>query len=318
MLFLCNAANWELIARKKQDKMTLVKLIMAPLIGGIIGYITNSLAIRMLFRPHYEKRLFGRRIPFTPGLIPKEKSRIASAVGKTISENLMNREVLERSLLSDEMIGKIDNAIADFFHKQQVNEETLREFMVHMLSEEELTAMAGSVQSEVTDTLYHRLADSRLGDKIAPLAVDYVIGHIGIVVIPAIVTLLRESIQSRMAEAINDLLSGHARDIVGDIVSTETDNLLSKRVDMLLSGKDEQLGKMRNLLLTAYRKAIEEKLPKILEAVDISRIVEERINALPVEEAERIILDVMNKELKAIVWLGAVLGLLMGFVNVLW
>lgn len=291
---------------------------MAPAVGGIIGYITNSLAIRMLFRPHYEKRLFGWKLPFTPGLIPKEKGRIASAVGRTISENLMNREVLEHSLLSDEMVGKIESAIEDFFRQQQVNEETLREFLLHLLSEEELAAIAESLKNEVANAVHHSLADSRLGDKIAPLAVDYVIDHIGIIIIPTIVTLLRDSIQNRMAEAVNDLMATHSKDIVADIVMAETDNLLSKKVSLLLSGKDEHLEKVKNLLLTAYRKAIEEKLPKILEAVDISRIVEERINALPVEEAEHIILNVMNKELKAIVWLGALLGLLMGFVNVLW
>ena len=29
----------------------ILKLILAPVLGGVIGYITNDLAIRMLFRP---------------------------------------------------------------------------------------------------------------------------------------------------------------------------------------------------------------------------------------------------------------------------
>ena len=47
--------------------------------------------------------MFGQRIPFTPGIIPKEKGGIASSTGKTISENLTNKEVLEKTLLSDDM-----------------------------------------------------------------------------------------------------------------------------------------------------------------------------------------------------------------------
>ena len=39
---------------------------VAPLLGGLIGYITNDIAIRMLFRPHKAKYLFGIHIPFTP------------------------------------------------------------------------------------------------------------------------------------------------------------------------------------------------------------------------------------------------------------
>ena len=87
-----------------------LSIIVAPLLGGVIGYITNDLAIRMLFRPHRAKYIFGVHIPFTPGIIPKEKVRIAEAIGGAIAENLMNKDVLERYLLSDEMIAKIRSA----------------------------------------------------------------------------------------------------------------------------------------------------------------------------------------------------------------
>lgn len=81
--------------------------IIAPLLGGVIGYITNDIAIRMLFRPHKAKYIMGVHIPFTPGIIPKEKGRIADAIGGVISENLMNKDVLERYLLSDDMVGNV-------------------------------------------------------------------------------------------------------------------------------------------------------------------------------------------------------------------
>lgn len=51
--------------------------IIAPLLGGVIGCITNDIAIRMLFRPHKAKYVFGVHVPFTPGIIPKEKGREA-------------------------------------------------------------------------------------------------------------------------------------------------------------------------------------------------------------------------------------------------
>ncbi len=50
-----------------------MKFLIASIIGGIIGYLTNWIAIKMLFRPYEEKRIFGMKVPFTPGLIPKEK-----------------------------------------------------------------------------------------------------------------------------------------------------------------------------------------------------------------------------------------------------
>ena len=103
--------------------------IIAPLLGGVIGYITNDIAIRMLFRPHTAKYLFGIHIPFTPGIIPKEKGRIAEAIGGVISENLMNREVLEKYLLSDGRVCKVRSAAEDVITAQQNKGETLGQFL---------------------------------------------------------------------------------------------------------------------------------------------------------------------------------------------
>ena len=80
--------------------------IVTPCLGGVIGYITNDIAIRMLFHPHNAKYIMGWHVPFTPGIIPKEKGCIAEAIGGVISENLMNKEVLEKYFLSEDMIGK--------------------------------------------------------------------------------------------------------------------------------------------------------------------------------------------------------------------
>ena len=32
--------------------MIISSYILAPLVGGVIGYVTNDITIRMLFRPH--------------------------------------------------------------------------------------------------------------------------------------------------------------------------------------------------------------------------------------------------------------------------
>ena len=103
--------------------------IVAPLVGGVIGYITNDIAIRMLFRPHTAKYVFGIKVPFTPGIIPKEKGRIAEAIGGAISQNLMNQEVLERYLLSDEMTLKVRTSVEDFLNIQKKNEESVADFL---------------------------------------------------------------------------------------------------------------------------------------------------------------------------------------------
>ena len=119
--------------------------ILAPALGGIIGYITNDIAIRMLFRPRQAKYICGIHIPFTPGIIPKEKGRIAEAVGGVISENLINKEVLEKYLLSEDMVGKVRSAVDEFIIvTQQKNNETTSQFLGHFCQKKKLIPFHGT------------------------------------------------------------------------------------------------------------------------------------------------------------------------------
>ena len=149
--------------------------IVAPCLGGVIGYITNDIAIRMLFHPHKAKYIMGWHVPFTPGIIPKEKGRIAEAIGGVISENLMNKEVLEKYLLSEDMIGKLRDAVIDFIDTQKRNGETVREFLRHYLSEEEIAAISNSINKSITKQTYSKLSDSSVGDKVAHIAIASVL-----------------------------------------------------------------------------------------------------------------------------------------------
>ena len=73
---------------------TILKYLAGPVIGAIIGYFTNYLAVKMLFRPRRPKSLFGKQLPFTPGAIPKGKDRLAKAAGQIVAENLVTEEDL--------------------------------------------------------------------------------------------------------------------------------------------------------------------------------------------------------------------------------
>jgi uncharacterized membrane protein YheB (UPF0754 family) len=66
-----------------------------PLVGGIIGYFTNDLAIKMLFRPYRPLYIGGRRLPFTPGLIPSNQERLAKRISDTIMGSLLTPEELQ-------------------------------------------------------------------------------------------------------------------------------------------------------------------------------------------------------------------------------
>ena len=83
----------------------------------------------------------------------------------------------------------------------------------------------------------------------------------------------------------------------------------------LINGHEQQVQQIKNSIFSAYRVIITEHLPRILQDIDISGIIEQRIKDMDMAEAEAIILDVMKKELQAIVWLGALLGSIMGILT---
>lgn len=63
--------------------------------GGVIGYFTNDIAIKMLFRPYRARYIGQRQIPFTPGLIPRNQERLAKRVSDTIMGSLLTPEELQ-------------------------------------------------------------------------------------------------------------------------------------------------------------------------------------------------------------------------------
>ncbi|MBD2245964.1 DUF445 domain-containing protein [Nostoc sp. FACHB-888] len=81
--------------------------VSPPVLGGIIGYFTNDIAIKMLFRPYRAIYIAGRRVPFTPGLIPRNQERLALNISKTIMGSLLTPHELQnlaRRLLQTERV----------------------------------------------------------------------------------------------------------------------------------------------------------------------------------------------------------------------
>ncbi len=295
---------------------------VGPLVGAAIGFFTNYIAIRMLFRPHQPKYLMGFHIPFTPGIIPKEKSRIASSIGKAVSENLMNREVLEKSLLSEEMLTKMNAAIDEFVATQSQNDETIEQFARHYLNEEDIDAMRHDVTSGIVKMITGKLQDSRMGDNIAHMATEHALektrnslaGRLGA---DLLIQPLAQPIEKLMAKHINEILQNNSQQMIQNLVNEESGHLMGMTMSQVVTSHSEQLEKVKNSIFNAYRVIITEHLPRILQDIDISAIIEQRINEMDMAEAEAIILDVMKKELRAIVWLGGLLGGIMGILSVL-
>lgn len=92
-----------------------MKYVISIIVGAVIGYFTNWLAIKMLFKPREEKRILGFKVPFTPGLIPKERYRISRSVGEAIGEHLITEDTLIKSLKKKEVKEAVKKEILNKF-----------------------------------------------------------------------------------------------------------------------------------------------------------------------------------------------------------
>lgn len=296
--------------------------IARPLIGAVIGYITNDIAIRMLFRPRRAKYIFGFRLPFTPGLIPKEKARIAVSIGEAVSKNLMNREVLEKTLLSDDITGKLAAAFDDFVAGLKTNTEPVGQLLARYLAPADTEALRSEIVSSLADRINHAVVAADLGPEIASMAIGHVADKLrggvpGILGADKLVATLIGPIEKLLAKHISEMVEANSRQMAASLIDEQTAAFMDMPVNSLVDRHQRHIAFVRGRLLSVYRRAVAKQLPKAMEAVDISNMIEQRINEMDVQQTEQLILQVMRKELKAIIWLGALLGFIMGCLNLL-
>ncbi|RIN22941.1 DUF445 domain-containing protein, partial [Staphylococcus succinus] len=73
-------------------------IVFMMVIGALIGGVTNVIAVRMLFHPFKTYYIFNKRVPFTPGLIPKRRGEVASKIGQVVEEHLLTESLIKSKL----------------------------------------------------------------------------------------------------------------------------------------------------------------------------------------------------------------------------
>jgi len=93
----------------------------------------------MLFRPLEEKRLFGFKLPFTPGLIPKERKTLISKMAETVSGKLLTEDVLKKELASEKTQNAVGGLFDDAIASLRTNEITVRSILNKLLPDSDIT-----------------------------------------------------------------------------------------------------------------------------------------------------------------------------------
>lgn len=78
-------------------QLQMISLLTIPLVTGFVGYFTNYLAIKMLFRPH-RRRWFSAG---WQGVIPRNRKKIAGEVGNLVGKELIREDDIKSALQSE-------------------------------------------------------------------------------------------------------------------------------------------------------------------------------------------------------------------------
>lgn len=113
----------------------IIKLFLIVGIGAMIGWITNYIAIKMLFRPYKEMNFLFFKIQ---GLIPKRRSEIAVSIADTVQKELISLKDITNSLNADELEEKM-GAVIDKILEEKLESEITKKFpMLAMFLSDEI------------------------------------------------------------------------------------------------------------------------------------------------------------------------------------
>ena len=294
--------------------MEYMRLIAGPVIGAVIGYCTNLIAVKMLFYPRRELRVLGHRVPLTPGAIPKGKDRLARAVGTVVENHLLTREDIESRLLSPEAEARISAVVSG--RMQTVVREAL--MGLGNLSPEDYAAkrrslcekVSGEVietirASGVTETLLRDLGES-LREKAKGSMLHLLVNHRTL-----------DSVMDPLQSQVDRLLEERGAEYLTPVLEDKLREMDGKTARGLLEGFGATEDSVTEALLRAYRSAVAEYAQKALSELRIAEMIEGKIRDMSVSELEQLVLSVMKKELDAIVRLGALIGFVLGLLTAL-
>lgn len=107
---------------------TFLIIVFMMVIGALIGGVTNILAVRMLFHPFKTYYIFNKRVPFTPGLIPKRRKEVADKIGQVVEEHLLTESLIQSKLNAPSSRQAIEEVLLKQIQKLKQEHMTLQYF----------------------------------------------------------------------------------------------------------------------------------------------------------------------------------------------
>lgn len=247
-------------------------------VSGLIGFLTNWIAITMLFKPAQKRPILGH------GLIPAQKNRIAFRLAQAVSEDLINPEIIKRKIHELDIISKYRKKSTDYIRAIIDNPSfrtdlklLLVNYIDDMIANSEIRA---ALAQKILIQIEKSMRETSI-ERVALKAYTFIKGQ-------------------KMQQIVEDALTG-----IPESVETGLD-----RFDLFLDDLPEKL--------EANSEQIEEfvtsLLYKLINQLDVHAMVEDNLREYDEQRISDIIRKATNEQLRYIQYLGGILGIIGGLV----
>ena len=245
-------------------------------ISGLIGYGTNFIAIRMLFRPVVKRPIWGQ------GLIPAQKDRIIYTLAQGMHKHILSQDLIRRRVEETGLVRRVNHLIMDggmgLVQDQRLRDE-IKRFLYGVMQE---WARRPQVRRQVVDIL-----DSHLEDKVGD-------SEFGSFIFKTYKRFNREQYEEAIIRITEELPQVAMRVI--DRLEDELDTVAA--------------------FLRMSKPTTEEQIMRVfidlLNRIDITDLLAKQMAHFDEARLERMIWEATNEQLLYIQYLGTVLGILGG------
>lgn len=295
--------------------MHYLELISGPLIGGIIGYFTNFIAVKMLFRPLKPVKIGNFTLPFTPGIIPKRKDKLAEAIGDAVGHNLFTRQDMQELFENDSVRNSILQGI--IAKVERAMDASIEEVAKKFVKEETLQRKKEDITDVLTVKIKNSILELDLGTLIAEggssvIKEKFQGGMFSFFLNDDLIATVAEPI----GREVEKYIEANGEQIFRPVVENQLNELLGTNTEQALDLLGLDMDKLREALNQAYDALVSENIEKLLKQFDIAGTVQKKVQEMDVAELEKLVLSVMKKELDVIVNLGALIGFVIGLLNI--
>ncbi len=254
---------------------SLENLLKTIAVSGLIGYGTNWLAIKMLFKPQEKRPVWGQ------GLIPATKDRLIHKLSSAINDTILNRDQLKLLVLNSGVADKVTQALV--------------QGAVNLFRDEEF-------KNEVINWLYLNVKEYFKNPKVRKKIIQEldakinvaVGGGVGGFVYKSYKSLNREKYNQRLEDIVNEI-----PEIVLNLLE-HSDIIIDEIVDTFQKSEED------------LRKLLTQVIVDLIERIQVYDIVRNQLEDFDEGKLEEMIWTATNEHLLYIQYLGGLLGVLGG------